>query len=336
MYINGQYHYTYFISLNSDGTFKFKDEATFDDDGNELVYTVSEYINNEWVIASFRNYKNHTGCSYHLNFDGTYEAKNEYTYDDADNILTHVYSKYINGNWIITKFSDSEHNTEYSINLKSDGTYESKDEYTYDEYGGELTWTNYEYINNDWVTIKYRDYEHNTGCSFNLNPDGTYDSKDEYTDDAFGNEVTDAYIEFENDTWVYIYKNEYTYDKDRNKLTAKYSKYINRKWVVTKFEDYENNTRYSINLKADGTYDSKTEYTFLEDGATSTCTMYKYINNDWVILYFKDYEHNTIYTIDLNSDETYKSKTEYTYDDNGVLLTVTNYVYVDGQWVLKS
>ena len=202
MYINGQYQYTYKLSLNSDGTFDFKVETTFDDAGNELVYTFSDYINNEWVIELFRNYKTNTRCSYNLNSDGTYEAKNEYTYDDAGNELTYIFSKYINDEWTIIEFEDYEHKTKSYFHLDSNGTYESKDEYTYDEYGGELTWTTYNYIKNDWVTIKYRDYEHNTSYTIYLNSDKTYKSKTEFTYDDNGDVLTETNYDYVDGQWV--------------------------------------------------------------------------------------------------------------------------------------
>lgn len=213
MYINGQYHYTYKLSLNSDGTFNFKEEATFDDAGNELVSTVSEYINNEWVIASFRNYKNNTGCSYHLNSDGTYEAKNESTYDDAGDVLTDAYSKYINGKWTIIECEDYEHKTRSYFHLDSNGIYKSRDEYTYDDAGNEAT----------YVYSMYSLYE---------NGEWAYISKTENTYDEKNRLIICVDSLYKNDTWAYDSMIEITYDDNGDALTETNYDYVDGQWVL--------------------------------------------------------------------------------------------------------
>ncbi len=74
---------------------------------------------------------------------------------------------------------------------------------------------------------------------------------------------------------------------------------------------------------------------YLDDKRTESL----YLNNEFV----KKIEeqkindiYKTTYLLNLNADNSFNSKIEYTYDESGNLLTEVEYVYQNGQWVLQN
>ena len=91
-----------------------------------------------------------------------------------------------------------------------------------------------------------------------------------------------------------------------------------------------------ISIALDGTFRSKTEYTYDANGKKSTETYSRYINNEWIktneSIYFYG-EAKLIFSLYLNPDGTFSSKYEYTYDEKGNELSIINSEYENNAWV---
>ena len=64
-----------------------------------------------------------------------------------------------------------------------------------------------------------------------------------------------------------------------------------------------------------------------------------YLNNEFVKIKEEQkikYTYKITYLLKLKEDNTFDTKTEYTYDESGSLLTETKYVYQNGEWVLQN
>ena len=212
------------INIALDGTLISKYEYTNDEKGNLLTSTNSKYENNAWVYIDKYEYtydesetqKNDTYSVYENNA-WVYTYKYEYTYDEKGyrqgNLLTFTDSKYENNAWV----------------------YNYKKEYTYDESGNRLTETYSEYVNSEWIKTDesiYINGESKIIWLLFLNPDGTFNQKEEYTYDVNGNTLTLTNSKYENNAWVYSSKYEYTYDESGKQLTETYYEYIDGNWVL--------------------------------------------------------------------------------------------------------
>ena len=322
------------ISIALDGTFRSKYEYIYDDSGNLLTQADSKYENNAWV----------------------YTYKSEYTYNANGKKSTETYSRYINNEWIkIEKniFINGKSKHIYLLYLNSDGTFRSKYEYTYDEKGNELSFISSRYENN--VLIKTNEFIYINGeskiiYSVSFNPDGTIESKDEYTYDEKGNKLTSTYSKYENNALVYINKDEYTYDANGNELTNTYSKYENNAWVYIYKSEYTYDANGKKTTEAFLIYTNnawvylwKYEYTYDANGNQLTYTRSSYENNGLVYTFKYEYTYDAngnqlTYTRSVyeNNAWVYTYKYEYTYDESGNRLTETRYDYIDGNWVLQD
>ena len=296
--VNGKYLDYYSVDFNEDGTFKQKVEKTFDVNGNELSKTTSKYINNEWVKifetkqltenlalityeVSFNEdgtFNSKTECTYsddykdrveiefkYINNQWVYDTKDEFTYsDDFSNFIYHKTSKYINNEWV--KVGESRRvNGEEKLLVQgaytgSNWTLTGKTEFTYDDNWNLSTETSYRLTNGQWEKskeFKYINGVRKTILSISYKEDGTFDSKTENTYDDNWNVLTEAY---------YIYKNGAWIKRDESAFTNGVKKSF-----------------YYITLKENGTFDSKTEYTYAADGNNLTWTISKYVNNEWVV-----------------------------------------------------
>ena len=292
--------YTYKLTLNEDGTFKEKFEATYDDNGNDLSTLRSSWINNEWVDEEkYENTYDSNGkilTSARINFNTNY--KTEDTYDSNGNKAIYSQYRYINNEWVKIEecvyVSDSATKPTMIITLNEDGSFNTKEERIYDD-NVEWNYKEYKYINNEWVktgegfvirgndcVINYSNY------SLDLNEDGTFAKKVERTYDDNLNNLSTITSKYINNEWVYEEKEENTYNANGKELSHTLSKYINNEWV----------------------YIDKQEFTFDENGNAITEVYLEYINNKWV----------------------YDFKFEYTYDSNGDILTETHSKYEDNTW----
>lgn len=244
-YIDGILNYFYSISLSDDGSFFSKLEYTYDEEGNHLTETYSEYINNGWVkIEEKARYGNELQKVYSvdLNEDGSLSKKEEYTYDLDGNPLSYSYSKYFKNEWVKVRefiWYSNQKCIVYELELDDDSFY-TKNEYTYDANGNPLANIYSMYQNNGWKYIfKYeRKYDEGT------------------------NNVTSAiYYKHNNVEWVYSEKTEYTYNENNECITVIKSSYKNKEWEYT----------------------NKWEYTYDEAGNKTNTLEYSYSDGGWVL-----------------------------------------------------
>ena len=292
--------YTYKLTLNEDGTFKEKFEATYDDNGNTLSTLHSSWINNEWVDEEKYEYTYDSNgkilTSSRINFNTNY--REEDTYDSNGNKAIYSQYRYINNEWVKIEecvyVSDSATKPTMIITLNEDGSFNTKEERIYDD-NVEWNYKEYKYINNEWVKTGEGFVIRGNDCllsyskySLVLNEDGTFAKKVERTYDDNLNNLSTITSKYINNEWVYEEKEENTYNANGKELSHTSSKYINNEWV----------------------YIYKNEFTFDENGNTTTVIYSEYINNEWV----------------------YDFKFEYTYDSNGDILTETHSKYEDNTW----
>ena len=313
---------TFTIVLNNDGSFKEKIVI------KDKVKTIYKYINDSWIKTDEIIYidgkeKITFNISFNLD-DGSFKNKFENTYDDKGNKLTKTEYEYINNEWIKTiekKYINGKDCILYYVR-KLDGSFKEKYESTYDDNGNKLTEVKYECFGNEWMLI----------------------SKLEYTYDAEGNTLTEVEYKY-NDNELYL-KCEYTRNSNRQVLTK----------VSYSYNDNE--------FKAE----NKTEYTYDDNGNTLTRTEYEYINNEWISKTKEEFAYETInnktsrtgyivyrflfgrwnkvderviinniylstYYVTLDSNDLFKEKSEYTYDENGNTLTEIGSTYKNNEWV---
>ena len=241
IYINGELSPIFLLYLNPDGTFISKYEYTYDANGKKSTETYSEYKNNEWIKTNEIIYINGEAkmiYSVSFNSDDTFKSKFEYTYDANGNMSSLIQSEYKNNEWIKTYesiFINGDAKIIYYVSFNLDGTFKRKSEYTYDANGNRLTYTYSEYKNNEWIKTNESIFINGDAkiiYSVSFNSDDTFKSKEEYTYDANGNELTSTHSEYKNNAWVYYAKYEYTYDNDGNRLTETRYDYINGNWVL--------------------------------------------------------------------------------------------------------
>lgn len=348
-YINNQEKTTYsLVFLNDVPSAIF--EYTYDENGNTLIETQSDYVNNEWV----------------------YELKYEYTYDAQGNKLTKKRFDYVNNDWLKTSESKYINNTEkslYYITLKNDGSFDSKLEYKYDDNNVLSTQFKYTYANDDWAYENKYEYTFNDDLlesvvtSKYANNDWVKYSKKEYTYDTNGKILTEKRYRYIDNNWLkdlelkYINESAYevyrmsidengkfetkfenTYDDNGNKLTARRSEYINNVWVKYIELIYINNESkviYDLGLNSNREFVYLKEYTYDTNGNELTYKSSSYINNAWVKMeeykWFNN-ERKTLYRINTIGGSFY-DRYEYTYDTNGneTLFKVSD--YKNNDWV---
>lgn len=305
VYINGKQLVKYRLNIGDNDTFEDKYEYTYDNNGNLLSKLYSIYEEDKWV----------------------YNANTEYTYDDNGNALTCTETKFVNNNWVVlgrSKYINNSRKYIYSLYLNRDGSFNLKHENTYDDNGNLLIEVHSNYVNNDWE----------------------YDYKYEYTYDSNNNLLLEVLSEFIDGNWVPIEKEENTYNSNNNQITKIYSQFINGEWAfLTKYEyEYDENDNRITQIKSDFTngawvLNEKEENTFDEYGNDLTSMKSKYIDDVWVKVQeckvIGNLEYET-YSLFFNQDGSFSSLCEYTYDENGNVLTDKRYVYINGSWILEE
>lgn len=334
-----------YITVNIDGSFIDKEICIHDENDNILSKTYSKYVNEKWVILKeSKSIQNNEVVLYSIALDqnGSFTFRYDYTYNEEGHRLTKTESHFVSNEWVKTRemiYINNEEEIIYSIAFNADNSFSSKTEYTYDENGKILSETQSFFKDNEFV----------------------YTYKDEYEYNGLDNEIRSRY-EYINNNWVllskkknskydlfHIYlnndgsfesKHEYTYDDDNNLLTHAISKYLNNEWVKTNEFAYFGDmglTTYNLVYDNDGTFISKTEYTYPDNATTVTSltkTVSKYVNNTWVVTYkakYIDSREMMTYQVSI-LDNTLNSKEECTYDDDGNLITHIFTKYDNGEW----
>ena len=338
---------TYRLTLNPDGSFDEKYEASYNEAGNLLSYSRSKYINNEWVKeeTTEKTYDSNGKIltSSRINFNTNF--KEEDTYDSNGNKLTHSYYELINNEWVKRQESicidDDTFKTTMFIRLNQDSTFNEKDEYTYDDEFNVSSKTTFKYQNNEWVPlykeertydekvdynyINYR-YKNNkwlkTEEGFKVNNlnfvtynvdfdvDGQIYSKVEVSYNENNEVILETTSIFKDDAWVYDTKEEYTYTG--NTKTETYSVFVDGKWV----------------------YEYQEECTYNEDKMTSRVRK-NYSNGAWQYAWMEEYRHegNLFIEAHYNSSSNYKTETIW---DDGTTLAKISYRLIENEWVKTS
>lgn len=186
------------------------------------------------------------------------------------------------------------------------------------------------------------------GSASSCDSGGSNDPKIDKVYDSNGHLLSETSYKYENDEWTYCWKDEHTYDDKGNEASFSSFIYENDEWVKMHEHIYINGERKDT-LE---TYDyDKYEYTYDENGNTLTRKVWELVDNEWVktldsifingeekinyVIYFTnpviDPEGNFL---DYSYRDGYKihSKHEYTYDENGNILTKLVSKFIDNEW----
>ncbi len=210
---------TIFELFLDDDVFSYKNEYTYDSNGNNLSKIRSNYKDGSWV----------------------YSIKNEYVFENnkCKNLMLY---KYINNKWVKLEESIRINGGTYSVyeaTLNTDDSIKRIEEYAYDSNGNLLKKLRYDYENNILVyELKY-EYTYDLAGNRITFLDTQYDhknsieykSKYEFTYDNMGNKLTEVYSEFENSSWVYKTKYVFAYDSSGNKISETKYVYKDGSWV---------------------------------------------------------------------------------------------------------
>ena len=375
-YINNKSKEIYTLTLNSNNMYEVKEESTFDDSGNFLTYKISKYIDDEWVvIGESKAINNKSVTIYKVKFnvvDNSFDSKTEYKYDDNGNETGRIGYIYQNNEWLLSGESTYINNKLYifyKIYYKEDNTFNSKEEYTYDNDGNMLTETNYRYLDNMWKeSDKYTYVDGKQYTVFEINWNSYFPTKrDEYKYDDKGKLISFETSIMDNDTWKKTSKEEYTYDNDGYEILYVNSILVNDTWEKNAKSEYiyedgkylgftayvyingecvktketriingESKNLYELTLTYSNEFVSLMEYTYDNDGNMQTKAYSKYINNEWAKIdeyVYINGEEKVICKASLNSNGSLNDKYEYTYDNDGNMLTKVYSKYINNEWV---
>lgn len=265
-FINAKEVTVYSIYLNQDGLFENRHEYTYDYNGNKVSETYSKYINNEWVKTKEYIYiNNEKKIVYEITFivdDSlvlSFDAKSKYTYDEAGNLLTYAYSKYVNNKW---------------VNV-------SKNEYTYDSNGNKIQYINSNLIDDLWRQDKYLNTYDEKGNKLSTtyflicNNVLGYVAKYEYSYDDNNKLSKETAMIWIDNHWVNDYKDEYTYDEKGNMLSETRSRFDGSSWTQSWAGTSLENGAWK--------YVTRYDYTYDEEGNKTSTLKYVYSDGEWVL-----------------------------------------------------
>ena len=204
---------------------------------------------------------------------------------------------------------------------------------------------------NGYIAILKRSLNHKDSKTLKQSLDSTlndnaYPDKYEYLYDAFGNYIT--FIDYSNGpSGIIPYsKKEYTYDNQHNLLKLEIFDYNqDHEWVL----HYESETTYDVknNLtehKSWGSWEDKLtvndrfEFVYNEDNLLIESFAYSWneTNNLWLNkrktenIYNEnmDFSETTSYAWDTNNEWIWRNKTNYTYDNDYLILKLYTYSYL--------
>ena len=188
-----------------------------------------------------------------------------------------------------------------------------------------------EFLTSGYAVEEEKGYNFNYDLSsVYVKTDGTFVNKNI----RIGND--EEYSVYENYGWTVYRKSKYIkgHQKDTYKLTLDDSGHKSQIFEYT-YDQNENVVTSIVTNFYNDEYNSK-GYCYYDVNGRSSSISYKYINNDWLKMKeTKVYgeESKVTYSLELNKDNTIKSKKEYTYDDNGIELTCVEYDYKNDEWV---
>ena len=309
----------YIYVIDEDGS-KYSMDYIYDLNGNTLSEAKTSYKDGKWGL----------------------EYKNEYTYEDNKKV-TKTTSYYTNDKLTESKtyFIDDDAETlQYSIFYNEDGSYKTKNEYSYDNYyeNSQYVVTRYIYANDEWKDIDKFVFYNGLGLPIyrtTTNNDGSYQSKVSYTYDNNHNKLSEIYCNYKNNQWIFDNKNEYAYDEDGNLSKRTISKYIDNEWVKMHEYAYINSIEKEIYFVSEppiGKYSYKIENTYDENGNILLCIWEEYIDGEWVLYEKTEYTHDEYESVAIgyrfkDGEWVLDDKREITYNENGKLLTYITYDY---------
>lgn len=139
----------------------YKHEYTYDEDGHTFTNIYLEYEGNEWVYKNKHEYLRDSNdkiitetYSKYKDNEWSYVGKGEYTYDEYGQKIAEIYSRYINNEWIRineSKWINGLRKELLKISFNPDDTFNTKEEYTYDESGNLLKTSHYIYEDGKWI-----------------------------------------------------------------------------------------------------------------------------------------------------------------------------------------
>lgn len=259
------------VDENWENSTKF--EQTYDKYGNILLSLQHNWQNNNWEII----HRNEWEYEYDLNGnilivtrkglqnnESVYFGKESNTYDYNSNVLSNIYQKWNNDEWInVYKYTYSYGETS---KLLIDSQYEiwkndkwitmSRVTNSYSQTGNILI-SLYQEWNNSIITYKEKNSYHYNNDDKLLSDyiievwenDIWFNSlKNSYTYTNNGYLLTDSIAMWKNDKWLYFNRNSYSYDKNDNLLSKLYEGWENDNWIfISKWNNsYDPNSNLII------------------------------------------------------------------------------------------
>lgn len=242
--------------------------------------------------------------------------------------------------WVITRIDDEDGNyrkisydengsQSVCISYGADGSERIREDFSYDVYGRLTEEVVINYETNDSAAY-YMEYDKN-GNLLKESLSGTIDEYDieeinEYTYDENGNTLTEKTVmSFAGNVMTIM--DVYTYDDDGNMLTKR-TTVDDEENCVTKYE-YSDGQRYKETEYKDEVMTNYTEYVYSDSGSLVTKIHYDGEGNEtsrWENSY--DSNERVVSKHYTSTDDFGTTKTEeYTYDDNGNILTFYDFDY---------
>lgn len=317
---NGDYVSTRSVKVDGAWSNSYKEDYTFDENGNTKTYAYYRWSDNIWVPdyrIEYLQYDDNANCTHRSyynwrNEDWGLSQENEYEFYENGQAHWSVFKNYADDG-IVTLIDKSEYyesgKRKYWYNYWNDGyTIEEG----YDENGNKTTWTQRLY-----------DFESSNVCLTKHNT--TYNEKNL--------ETLDMLYMWNATEWQLVGKTEYLYD-NKDRLTEKfYYEKDGDSWTMTSGPAY---------MWEDGTISStreittyKYEYTKYENEShelEEKCNAYYYNNGSW------KWDNGSSYTKKYNAknqivlEENSWYKYAYEYDAHGNLLSEYRYTKGTSQW----
>lgn len=364
-------------------------ETTSNSINDELLKKVYNEIKNSYTDTTYENFIanvytdtqedritfDYLGMCISVDFNGSFIEK-RLDIEDENNQMSMTIFKYINNEWLKTQYSkiiDGEEYIYYQVAYDETFSMYFKYEFTYNDNGKEASMLQSILKNNEWVYDVKMEYTYDEKGKLSIQEAFAYNGNEWILYNksvAFGNQLQPVYAVILKADRSYFSKTERTYSDDGKVLTMTFSRFMNNEWVKIDETITHGNrdlTTYSLTLNEDGSFKSKDEYAYDENGNLKNSAKSMYINNEWVKIkeeiYNDDgsrivtsYEVNEdgIYTkreektysnamlimeissIYENDEWAYDYKREYEYDDNGHKTGYLSYFYSNGEWVLAE
>lgn len=364
-------------------------ETTSNSINDELLKKVYNEIKNSYTDTTYENFIanvytdtqedritfDYLGMCISVDFNGSFIEK-RLDIEDENNQMSMTIFEYINNEWLKTQYSkiiDGEEYVYYQVAYDETFSMYFKYEFTYNDNGKEASMLQSILKNNEWVYDVKMEYTYDEKGKLSIQEAFAYNGNEWVLYNksvAFGNQLQQVYAVTLKADRSYASKTERTYSDDGKVLTMTFSRFMNNEWVKIDETITHGNrdlTTYSLTLNEDGSFKSKDEYAYDENGNLKNSAKSMYINNEWVKIKEETYNDDgsrIVTDMFLNEDGSYKEKQEktysnaklimeissiyendewaydykreYEYDDNGHKTGYLSYFYSNGEWVLAE